>query len=87
MKPVCSLIIAITSLHPRLLTHGLNEAAISRPTIFEKSSSFLSADDNLSNQIEATVPQPQDITSSLDKSTDDLKDKFLPSKNLLRSLK
>ena len=26
VKPVCSLIIAITSLHPRLLTHGLNES-------------------------------------------------------------
>ncbi|CAO1338135.1 unnamed protein product [Diamesa serratosioi] len=78
VKPVCSLIIAITSLHPRLLTHGLNEAAISKTTTFEEPSSILSTDDTLTNQIDATVPQ--DNSSSLEKTTtDDIKDKFLPT--------
>lgn len=78
VKPVCSLIIAITSLHPQLLTHGLNEAAISRTTS-EEPLSCLHTDNVLTNQIDATVPQ--DITSSLEKPADEIKDKFLPSKN------
>lgn len=79
VKPVCSLIIAITSLHPQLLTHGLNEAAISRKITLEKPSSFLNTGNISTNQIDATVPQ--DITTCL--PNDDLtrrKDTFLPSK-------
>lgn len=87
VKPVCSLIIAITSLHPQLLTHGLNEAAISKKISFEKPSSFLNAGNVSTNQIDATVPQ---IITKCVEPTDDLprrKDTLLPSKKLSASLK
>lgn len=71
-------------MHPQLLTHGLNEAAISRKTSLEKPSTFLNVS---TNQIDATVPQ--NITTCLE-PIDDLsrrKDTLLPSKNLSARLK
>lgn len=85
VKPVCSLIIAITSLHPQLLTHGLNEAAISRKITLEKPSSFLNTGNISTNQIDATVPQ--DISTCL--PNDDLtrrKDTLLQSKKKQKDL-